>query len=314
MLDSLGLPPVERADARARRERSARRCCGRARSRSPSAATSTPAACRRPLLPSSGDAIGAACSCGSTAAAGCSATSTATTTSAARSPTAAGSACSASATGWRPSTPSRPRSTTPSPPLAWACDHAAELGCDPIVAVGGDSAGGNLAAVVCQPARRARLLPAPRLPGDRRPDGQRTRPSRRTPTATSSRRRRCAGSTTTTCRVATDAGRPRGVTAAGGRRPVGADAAGARDHRRVRPAPRRGHRLRRTARRRRRAPPPTSTSPARSTGSSRCSALLDDARSARRSPPKPCTRAFDCGRVNQLARQPGRTRRRASAR
>ncbi len=30
----------------------------------------------------------------------------------------------------------------------WARDHAAELGCDPFVAVGGDSAGGNLAAVV----------------------------------------------------------------------------------------------------------------------------------------------------------------------
>jgi acetyl esterase len=33
--------------------------------------------------------------------------------------------------------------------VAWARDHATELGCDPFVAVGGDSAGGNLAAVVC---------------------------------------------------------------------------------------------------------------------------------------------------------------------
>jgi acetyl esterase len=33
--------------------------------------------------------------------------------------------------------------------VGWARDHAAELGCDPFVAVGGDSAGGNLAAVVC---------------------------------------------------------------------------------------------------------------------------------------------------------------------
>jgi acetyl esterase len=51
--------------------------------------------------------------------------------------------------------------------FAWAADHAAELGADPDrVAVGGDSAGGNLAAVVAQQARgprgpRAQLLVYP---------------------------------------------------------------------------------------------------------------------------------------------------------
>ena len=33
--------------------------------------------------------------------------------------------------------------------VAWARDHAPELDCDPFIAVGGDSAGANLAAVVC---------------------------------------------------------------------------------------------------------------------------------------------------------------------
>jgi acetyl esterase/lipase len=38
--------------------------------------------------------------------------------------------------------------------LRWALDHAGELGADPSrVAVGGDSAGGNLAAVACQDLR-----------------------------------------------------------------------------------------------------------------------------------------------------------------
>ncbi|GAB2676560.1 alpha/beta hydrolase [Kribbella swartbergensis] len=47
--------------------------------------------------------------------------------------------------------------------FTWAVDHAEDLGCDPsLVAVGGDSAGGNLAAVVAQQSVR-RDLPRPAL-------------------------------------------------------------------------------------------------------------------------------------------------------
>ena len=65
------------------------------------------------------------------------------------------------------SPPRRPRPTAAEDAIAafaWAVEHAEELGADPgLVAVGGDSAGGNLAAVVAQQG----VLPRP--PGSRNP-------------------------------------------------------------------------------------------------------------------------------------------------
>ena len=53
--------------------------------------------------------------------------------------------------------------------LVWAHENAKKLGCDPKkIAVGGDSAGGNLAAVVSLMAREKKaknLLPSFNLPG-----------------------------------------------------------------------------------------------------------------------------------------------------
>ena len=138
--------------------------------------------------------------------------------------------------------------------LRRAAPHADELGADPArIAVGGDSAGGNLAAVVCQLAARRRgpqpafqllIYPVTDTGGDR------ALARELFAEGFLLTRARWTGSRTSTCPTARRA-TTRGLAAA--RRGPLRPAAGLRRDRRLRPAARRGRGLRGAAARGRRA-------------------------------------------------------------
>ena len=202
-----------------------------------------------------------------------------------RSPTAAAMRCSASTTGSRPEHPFPAPLEDAVAATRWAYANAATLGCRPDrLAIGGDSAGGNLAAAVAQ------LGPVPLVyqllvyPVTDCTQAQPSHDENARP-AVPHQGRDGAGSSTTTSSGArarrTTAGAPR----CSRRRGAGRHAAGARDHRRVRPVARRGRRLRGSAGRRSACRPATCASAACSTASSRWPTSSTTAR-----PPTPLPR------------------------
>ena len=88
--------------------------------------------------------------------------------------------------------------------VRWCAARGLDIGIDPRrIAVGGDSAGGNLAAVAALSVRDAGgpaiRPPGTRLPGHRLWVRHRVVPNLRRPATACSKRGRCAGSATTTC-------------------------------------------------------------------------------------------------------------------
>ena len=123
-----------------------------------------------------------------------------TTAPVARWPTTPATRCCRSSTGWRPSTSTRRPSTTARRRRSWAYDNAASAARpDPErLAVGGDSAGGNLAAMHRHRRNRALEVRAARVPGHRPPRCGHASQHRERGGLLLDRRRRWSGSPPTT--------------------------------------------------------------------------------------------------------------------
>ncbi len=124
-----------------------------------------PATTRRRRTPARGR-----CSCTSTAAGSWSATSTRTTRRAGRSAATRACTCCRSSTGSAPEHAFPAYLDDAHAAYAWAREHGRELGADGRVVVGGDSAGGNIAAVIAQETRDvdAQLLIYPAVDASQR--------------------------------------------------------------------------------------------------------------------------------------------------